>query len=736
MAFNIDHTESGNFTLKGNFADASGFFVFPTLPNNSEFVLITNKNSSPQSIAGLEQKLSNLLDKENVGDVLLLQTGYSSGKVPFIESDNYLNDIIFPHSILNNVFSVPVTGSLTLLSNAIKGDIANVVNPLSSYVLTGLPYSNSGNWIKLEDSENTIKSINSGVTGTLYSPSGSVKISGGQIRVSDTSSNYSGVTLDYLGQIYNTGYWDAAKAASGIYTLDDIDNLDNVYETKVGLTARLENYELTGDLSTGYAKTGDIAPELSKKLLKSLTGSVASLNSGLSAGNVVVLNQDAYIDSSLIPYISITDTFKVQSSGELTGLNNALIGDIAIDSNTSLTYILSETGGFAYQDINNWKNFVYSQGEVATINLQLPDPFNNVKLTSLNVLDLSGVSVSSSVLNTTRQINDVNLNTETTGHFCPLTGNYTKTIEFDAIASTKSDSSHSHEISKISSLQSNLNVRNNFEFLGNYSHQSVSGGNTIESGVSGALAFGTSGRSLKNHEVARAISGELGLGQISNYVFHGSSADSNWLDLAEIPACVNTFGLFNSNIIGTTTGQNRKIASFSVQRAAIRTNTDASLLLDDVVNTRVLDDPSYASRFVVKDSNFVLQVKGDAEMNWIASVDYLRVNSSVVASIQTIGYFFKSLTQDDKDWFDLSNWYPQTNPNVNGYFLPTTGSDVVMTGAVGAFINLDDPRWITPKSIDATNVSDSNGVCFYSQKYTSFTGNIIGNFSFFGKSTL
>ena len=49
--------------------------------------------------------------------------------------------------------------------------------------------------------------------------------------------------------------------------------------------------------------------------------------------------------------------------------------------------------------------------------------------------------------------------------------------------------------------------------------------------------------------------------------------------------------------------------------------------------------------------------------------------------------------------------------------------------------NLDNVNWIQPNSIDARNVTDVNGICFYSKNFAKFSGIIYGNSTFYGNSS-
>ena len=84
--------------------------------------------------------------------------------------------------------------------------------------------------------------------------------------------------------------------------------------------------------------TVDDIPTLPASKISGL-GTAATLNSGSSAGNVVVVDSNGKIDESLIPAIAITDTFEVSSEAAMLALT-CQKGDVAIRSDLSKSFIL------------------------------------------------------------------------------------------------------------------------------------------------------------------------------------------------------------------------------------------------------------------------------------------------------------------------------------------------------------------------------------------------------------
>lgn len=94
-------------------------------------------------------------------------------------------------------------------------------------------------------------------------------------------------------------------------------------------------------------------------------GTAATLNTGKSAGNIVVVETDGYIDDSLIPKIAITDTFEAASEAAMLALSSAEKGDIAIRSDINKCFILAVDG---YATLANWKELKTPTDAVLSVN--------------------------------------------------------------------------------------------------------------------------------------------------------------------------------------------------------------------------------------------------------------------------------------------------------------------------------------------------------------------------------
>lgn len=81
-------------------------------------------------------------------------------------------------------------------------------------------------------------------------------------------------------------------------------------------------------------------------------GTASTKDTGTSSGNIPILDSNGKLASSTIPSVAITDTFIVASQAAMLALSTADIGDIAIRTDESQTYILQAAPA---STLANWK---------------------------------------------------------------------------------------------------------------------------------------------------------------------------------------------------------------------------------------------------------------------------------------------------------------------------------------------------------------------------------------------
>lgn len=95
-------------------------------------------------------------------------------------------------------------------------------------------------------------------------------------------------------------------------------------------------------------------------------GTAATLDSGVSAGNVPVLGEDGRLNAAVMPAIALTDVFEVADEAAMLALN-VQPGDIAIRSDENKTYILKQSPA---TEAANWTTLKTPTDGVISVNGQ------------------------------------------------------------------------------------------------------------------------------------------------------------------------------------------------------------------------------------------------------------------------------------------------------------------------------------------------------------------------------
>jgi hypothetical protein len=107
-------------------------------------------------------------------------------------------------------------------------------------------------------------------------------------------------------------------------------------------------------------------------------------------------------------------------------------------------------------------------------------------------------------------------------------------------------------------------------------------------------------------------------------------------------------------------------------------------------------------------------------------------NNSYSINEDQVGIYWSN--SSGTDWFTLNNWYSNASLSNSLGRLPSISEDVIIRGNQGVVINIDNPQWIQPHSIDTRLNSDPNGIplLMYSTQDKQFSGIIIGDSTFSG----
>jgi len=121
-------------------------------------------------------------------------------------------------------------------------------------------------------------------------------------------------------------------------------------------------------------------------------GDVAGLDTGTAPGEVVIVQTDGKIDSSLIPSVALVDTFTAANQAAMLALSGAEQGDICIRTDESKTYILKTEPA---STLANWVWLQTPDSAVISVN-------NKTGAVSLTMSDIPGTAATAATLATQR----------------------------------------------------------------------------------------------------------------------------------------------------------------------------------------------------------------------------------------------------------------------------------------------------------------------------------------------
>lgn len=747
MAFNLDHTASGDITLVGSHFGFTGTFDVPSVQRNVDEVIILVENSPISAISGLQDELDKKTLCCNMRSVSSFDTGNGACQIPLIGASNLLSETIFPKATQTTMFVATNTGNLVNLTQAAKGDMATTTSPTAcTFVLCSDSYNNINHWIPLQHPGNCILSVNA-LTGDVILNSDNIFPSTGIINFS--TGNYVGKAVEslYTNKIVLSGLENDYMEIYGVGNFED--KISN-YSTEINANNEISLILQTGSLQSclnDYATTSCLNDVLLTGYIPKIgeTGAAASLDTGIVSGNVVVVEQDGYISESLLPSLSITTTYSIDSYAQLTGLTNALNGDIAVDSTNLKNYILVGTGLNAYSQTGNWKELVGNIGSVYYINGQASDAYANVHFDASHVPDGTGTGyhVSTAIKDLVTKFNAIDSDNETCANFTGIVcAEYTLVSEFNTILATKSTTGHQHVISDVEYLGGCLDSIYAFK-KGDLINLDPSDSYKLHpdsaNTQSGALMLGVESKSTVFGEISIGAGKfiEIGDAQASEIVFKASTNVDSWQSLSnqgssDISIESNSAVLVHADVVGKGVSNTGLFASFRLEGVVAKENSNASLAVD--INKTVIarSFSGYDAKISTSTNSFNVQVLGEdgSDMHWVSKINLVKVKGEP-ASGNGPGVYFYAGTGNS--WYDLNNWFMNAGHSIQASALPTSSSDVEMLSA--AYVSLD-LGFVTPASIDTTAVADQAGICFYSNSGNAFSGTIYGNASFFGNATL
>jgi hypothetical protein len=227
MAIILDHTSSGNLTLKGPsnaFCEDSFTFIFP---NNTGISYVLTSGSSIDSISGLRTCLNTKVNVCDLGTAAYLNYGIQTGNVVRIGLDGKIPSEILPQLAITDTFLVNDTGLLTGLA-AEKGDIGIITgeNPVTYILISGLA-EDINNWYPLASPIGGVVSVNN-----IFPSGGNIELLASEIIYAN-SINPSASDAHFVGQDLKTVI---------CYLNESITGVTGNYLTYLQATGILENY--------------------------------------------------------------------------------------------------------------------------------------------------------------------------------------------------------------------------------------------------------------------------------------------------------------------------------------------------------------------------------------------------------------------------------------------------------------------------------------------------------------
>jgi len=626
MAINFDHTSSANITLKGPEGAPSDTFVFtfPNIISQGSPTLLISGEATIAEISGLTNALSNKVEKSTTGSAASLNYGTSAGQVVQLDSNGKIPNELISSVAIRDVFSVSNFTDLTMNDAASIGDIGIVSSENKNYILcsSGVnAYATSGNWKEILFPLQTVTCVNGYV--------GDVVLDGSNVSIS--SGSYASETIDYA-------IGDLATVKANLSVLIDYATTGFVhqclsnYVLSTDLTTTLNDYETTSALSTtlaDYSTTTQITTTLEDYVLNSSTGSAASLDVGLSAGNVVQLNNDGKIPDEVIPHLAITDTFIVNNSGDLISLTSAQKGDVAIATGSNRNYILKESD---YSNIAHWAQFAASVGSITGINGL--SPINGVitlTTSDIEVADSSTIydteTISYAISGLDSRITAIQNDYLTDSEASNLMLDYVTTGVATGVFNSKSNVGHGHVMSDVTSLTGCLASITVFCVGdGGYSAVLASSANPHYNQACGSysVALGQAAKTVQAYEIAQGagLLSNPGEAQVSKLVAKQVTNSNSATAVAEI--CMQNYSniVFSSYVVGRTSAG---YAAFKVNGSANRENNAGStqVLGDVAIDTYVNTSGVYFVDAVANttDGKIQIVVTGDStnSMQWVTS---------------------------------------------------------------------------------------------------------------------
>jgi hypothetical protein len=238
-------------------------------------------------------------------------------------------------------------------------------------------------------------------------------------------------------------------------------------------------------------------------------------------------------------------------------------------------------------------------------------------------------------------------------------------------------------------------------------------------------------------QIVHSISPFITNGDAQNTIFLSKSCTLNNLCNCLIygSLCENTVLHANFDVVGKSYIDNGyRLGVFNVKTSLYRGSDNCICTgffnLNTLVNCSIHQDFSI-SITGTNAADWALFVCNASGVQWLTRASVLEISATGAEAISTIAIYWKCTA--NSGWFNLSNWFSDQYVTT-ALSYPTSSTNVVMSGDCAAFVNMDCNLWVQPNSIDTTRVTDTDGVCLYSNATKSFYKDIYGNVTLYGNA--
>lgn len=199
--------------------------------------------------------------------------------------------------------------------------------------------------------------------------------------------------------------------------------------------------------------------------------------------------------------------------------------------------------------------------------------------------------------------------------------------------------------------------------------------------------------------------------------------------------CENTVVYGNFDVIGKSFSDTECYGVFKVKASLFRgTGNNIStgyFNSSTIVSCNLNQNLTLSVSGSANSANWGLYINNASGIQWLTKASMLEISATGAEAVNTIATYWKCTA--DSGWFNLSNWFSDQYVTT-ALSYPTSSTNVVMSGDCAAFVNIDCNLWIEPNSIDTTKITETKGICLYSDAGNSFSGNIYGNVTLFGST--